>query len=253
MNAHELANRLTSLSMSLLELELALNARTHFVRPLSDRHFEVSWLPVKGLDSAFRTDFGTMQEYLEVLRSQRYSVVMFDGGILQFEYVLKPGEITWHRLCFYPCPVDYVRDERDERQFAEIVEELDRNALWTDVRLRGPMRFDYHPKSVMDTHPASHLHMVNENCRIPVRSAVPPHVFVEFVFSNFYPSVWTSQRDRLSFPDWNLPLEVRTEDAAMAHVHWHGTTLPSARAKGRGGGRRKRNAGVSSKRSGVRK
>ena len=101
----------------------------------------------------------------------RYSVVMMDGGILQLEYMLKRGDILWHRLCFYPCPIEYDPYDEDEHQLAEIIEELDMAGWWDKARLRGPLRFDYHPKDATDAHPASHLHMVMDGRRVPVRSA----------------------------------------------------------------------------------
>ncbi len=44
-----------------------------------------------------------------------------------------------------------------------------------------------------------------------------PQVFIGFVFSNFYPDLWTDHQDKLSLPTLNLPEEIT--QAAMESVH----------------------------------
>lgn len=58
------------------------------------------------------------------------------------------------------------------------------------IALRSPMRFDYDPGAAGVDHPAGHLHVSHQQCRIPVFGPVSLGHFVRFVFRHFYPDDW---------------------------------------------------------------
>ena len=224
------AKELTNVILELVGYGLARDYNVHDCRRLSPGRSLVSWTTRHQAATRPRAEYGTVDEYLGLLGSQQYSCVLQDGSILQIQYELKRRDILWHRLCFYPNPFDVVWEESDGRTIEEVIEDLRPDERRDMLRLRTPVRFDYQPMDIGDLHSPCHMHIVRECCRVPVRSAMPPRVFLEFVFRNFYPEHWTDQRDRLfaqqlkRLGTWNTPTTIEPNDVKFAHLHWAGTT-----------------------------
>jgi hypothetical protein len=57
------------------------------------------------------------------------------------------------------------------------------------------------PELQTETHPASHLHLLDEVCRWPVFGPICVGHFIRFIFRHFYPKIW-SEFEKLR--NWEL-------------------------------------------------
>jgi hypothetical protein len=71
----------------------------------------------------------------------------------------------------------------------------------TLLRLRSALRFDFDQDAATQAHPASHLTIAHQDCRIAVFAPLSVGHFVRFVFRNFYPHAW---KDHAFLRDWPL-------------------------------------------------
>lgn len=90
--------------------QLLLNELALASRPIRARESAggavISWVPFEGAPPrAAVPDFATLAEYRHALEFGEYSVVLFEGSLLQLSYVLQASKVVEHRLCFFPCPV----------------------------------------------------------------------------------------------------------------------------------------------------
>lgn len=134
----------------------------------------------------------SINQYLAWLTAGAWSAILFDGSLLQLTYELSGGEISGHRLAYVPCPYDLdLALVRGGDPLADVIE-LYRSG---DAVLRSPIRFDFDARSARPGHPAAHLTLNAVGCRIAC--VAPMHVlrFVDFVFRNFYASLWKAHQD----------------------------------------------------------
>jgi hypothetical protein len=81
----------------------ALTVSAHVAIPLRDNQILVCWsAAASGLFRVTDNIQGSLDEYLDILRSQQFSAVLNDGGILQISYRYKRDKLIGHPLCFYP-------------------------------------------------------------------------------------------------------------------------------------------------------
>ena len=124
--------------------------------------------------------------YYEMLRKRAYNFKMLDGAMLLLEYTFQNEEIIHHRLSFFPSP-DLLEYQQNEEIYLE-------DDVYLDIINKQvgtvPLRFDYENQEEIAEkieHPVSHVTIGQyENCRIPVSSAVPPSLFIDFIIRNFY-------------------------------------------------------------------
>lgn len=181
----------------------------------------VTWDPAPGAGSLIDFgDFATVGEYRRVVADGHYTAMLFDGSLLQLSYVFGGKDLLKHRLCYYPCPVLLSRedletgedplsffdvDAQDELGLLPFADDpmgpgnvapddpaaqppvrLSSSEGRSRLRLRSPLRFDFDLDAQAEGHPASHLHISHEDCRIPVYGPVSVGHFVRFVFRHFY-------------------------------------------------------------------
>ena len=124
--------------------------------------------------------------YYEMLKKRGYNFKMLDGAMILLEYTFQKDKIIHHRLSFFPSP-DLLEYQQNEEIYLE--DEIYADILDKQI-VAVPLRFDYENKEEIAEpieHPISHLTIGQyENCRIPVSSAVPPSLFIEFIIRNFY-------------------------------------------------------------------
>jgi hypothetical protein len=166
---------------------------------LPNREILVSVTTNIALSEVFEA-FGTLDEYLWYLERRFFAVVLFDGSLLQVTYRFVRLTVTHHRLCFYPCPVTLDDEVVSEYGIAEYVDLLRDGGLDRAVRLRSPIRFDYDSDAAAERHPAVHLTFSEPCCRIPVAYPLSVGHFVRFVFTHFYPNVWSEVSSLRAIP-----------------------------------------------------
>jgi hypothetical protein len=129
----------------------------------------------------------TIDQYVSWLRAGHYSALLFDGSLVQFTYQFEGGNVVAHRLCYAPCP--FVLD----LSLFQTEDPLEVIALYADANdnehlaLRSPIRFDFDIRSAKPGHPASHVTVNSDDCRIACVAPIHPYRFVDFVFRNFHP------------------------------------------------------------------
>ncbi|MCH7336185.1 DUF2290 domain-containing protein [Acinetobacter sp. NIPH 2699] len=152
-----------------------------------------------------QNEFSTLSEYLTLLKCSQYTMVLYDGSILQISYKIKRNEIIGHRLGWFPSPINLVNVQDIDEIVFKIHESLNTNSSLLEEYLTDPepsypinldsfyqrssIRFDYDmmPSDRKDKHPDVHLHISIEDCRIPVKGPLCLRKFMAFIVENFYP------------------------------------------------------------------
>lgn len=131
----------------------------------------------------------TLQDYRNWVEAGAYSAMLYEGSLLQLTYDVKDGTVGGHRLAYIPCP--YPLDPTMVRTdpILDLID-LHMDIDPTGMSLRSSVRFDFDPHSSHEGHPASHLTINSQHCRIACTG--PMHVlrFADFVLRHFYPKTW---------------------------------------------------------------
>lgn len=152
----------------------------------------VAWHPLdrKG---AFVESFGhpTIDQYVTWLANGDYSALLYDGSLIQISYWVEEGDVSRHRLAYFPCPYNLDLDLlKQGTPVADIVESY----RGSEAVLRSPMRFDFDHEAAGPRHPASHFTINGTSCRIAC--VAPLHVmrFFDFIFRQFHPQLHAAHR-----------------------------------------------------------
>jgi len=144
--------------------------------------------------------FASVGEYLLFLQEGSYTLVLFDGALIQTAYAFERGRLTRHRLGYYPCPIDLDFRDGDYENFVEVVEDkLAKNNL-KSLNCRSPLRFDFDSEAAREGHPASHVHMNSPDARVPAYGPVSFGHFAKFIFRNYYSEVWQGHEKLREWP-----------------------------------------------------
>ena len=117
-----------------------------------------------------------------LLVGQQYTILLYDKGIFQAEFIVEGNLIIKERLVFMK-KHNKIWD-RNEIEESEILEDD-----WFDEDgVPIMLRIDYAPEDHQDgDHAATHLTISNhESCRIPIKGIVSFSEFVKFVLFHFY-------------------------------------------------------------------
>ena len=128
------------------------------------------------------------------------------------------------RLAYLPCPFAIGDDGAERLRNEPILDVIDgyRTRGEEYLRLRSPIRFDYDPAAASLEHPASHITLNHQDCRIPVCAPLTLGQFVEFIFRRFYSRLW-AKHDFLADADpqpWRR--EIVGEHEQSLHLNWRG-------------------------------
>ena len=217
MTAAEVRSEVSRLNATLLENNIAV-AVNGSVLKRSGTNVVVTW-PSSSDGALSDHVFGSLQEYRHFLGNREYTALLTDGALLQVSYAFDREDIITHRLCYYPCPLmlrpdgttgDFIEDF-DDQLAAEL--EAQQAVLYASsnvdpvfgLRLRGPLRFDFDARNAGPNHSASHLHVLQDDSRLPIYGPVSIGHFVRFVFRHFYPSL-----DVTALREWPLKHGGRT-------------------------------------------
>ena len=166
----------------------------------------------------FRQHSATVAEYRGWIDCNGYSAVLFDGSLIQISYDFEYSELVGHRLLYFPCPFDLDLELLNDGLFLAEVIDLYQGQEITSVRLRSPVRFDYDPNANTDTHPASHMTFQWSHSRIPVTAPVSPGRFIQFIFKNFYPEMWTIHEFIQEWPQHEIESTITPEEQRVLHL-----------------------------------
>jgi hypothetical protein len=212
---------------SVLEAGLALDINTPVIVHTGTSDV-VTWTSASPPTSSNPGYFATALEYRWYLENRQYNILLADASLLQVTYEFAHNDLVKHRLCYYPCPIELTipdpwaaPDISDlfDQQLLESLENLEwlppsartasaragkhtpsENPTSLRIRLRSPLRFDFDAKAGSEEHPASHVHISQPACRIPVSRPLSFGHFVTFILRYFYPAIWADHEFIRTWP-----------------------------------------------------
>lgn len=178
----------------------------------------ITW-PRVGVEPPWDAPAETPATYRAWLEAGAYSARLRDGALLQISFDYEDDELVAHRLCFMPCPYDLLDDEIRDWDIFEAIELLSGSSA-DQVRVAGPVRFDFDQRVARPGHSASHLTLVSPQTRIPTVAPLSLGHFVRFIFRHFYPDEWTANA---FLREWGMEYAKHTievDDTYEVHVGW---------------------------------
>ncbi len=187
----------------------------------------VTW-PNCGAPAARATAFGSLDQYLSLIRDGAFTCLLFDYSILQASYDCEGRSVVAHSLLYWPAPITSLEPLEDLGDLCAAVslcmESPVRAAPLCELYLRSPMRFDFDPDNTRDDHPEVHLHTQFDDTRIHVDRPMVFTTFVKLVFRTFYREKWNLCPDLARLHEQRVPL-VNDEVAPPSHslcMSWSG-------------------------------
>jgi hypothetical protein len=223
MNCRSVCEKLSNICYTFLEESLALDMNEHKVKRLAPDAECVIWSSTvsRGLADV-RNQYGLVEAYLDALRHRDFSLLLNDGAVVQISYRYKSRQMIAHRLSYMPCPFDLNTDLEIIMEYGllDYIEAFKLKNILEDVRLRSTIRFDYDEASATELHPASHMTMNKETCRIPMCAPVSLKEFLVFLNHHFYPEWPQSVLERAWTGIRGWPRVVSTGDERRMHLNW---------------------------------
>ncbi len=215
---------------------------TLYTNPVSMSATGVAWHAHKQQAEFLITREHTYEQYLIWVENGSYSALLRDASLLQISYEVRDGKIVAHRLAYVPCPCIVSQDLLDalleEGHSIDEIVSLCEHAR--DVVFRSPIRFDYDAANAKPGHPASHMTINSPDCRIAC--VAPMHVlrFVDFVYRNFYPKLWSAHASFFAEAAWRHIGDgvIVNDERTHLHMAWDtratATSAPPTRRGPRG-------------------
>jgi hypothetical protein len=213
----EIKQEIGNLITFLLEKELILDFNYPIKRTVGDIDL-LTWAgaPQSGIISR---GFASIPEYISVVSKRNFNLVLKDGGAIQFGYAFKNLKVIKQRICYFPCPakitdedIEGIPNGDDFVALLTLLLELEMQEMMEHLRVdrlsempvrfynRSPIRFDFDPDRKTVLHSASHFHVNESSCRLPVFGPISIGHFVRFVFKSFYPDWWSEYEELRKWP-----------------------------------------------------
>ncbi len=220
MSISGLCKRVSSFGFTLLEQGYALDAQQHALSVVKGGVRALSWVR-DGSTALILPASPRVDDYLKLLQNREYSFLMHDGAAVQVLYQYNGSSLVKHRLLYWPCPFEVERALQDYGQpIADLLETVFLGNTRTETVLRGLIRFDYAPAVAGEFHPASHLTMAHQECRIPIHAPLSFDTFMRFVLENFHPQAWRDGKVRAHFAFKQELTSLRAEENERVHLEW---------------------------------
>ncbi len=219
MSTVALCKRINNFGYFLLSEGYALDFNYHTVEQAAAGIEKLSWSkPTAG----FIGMPACTKDYLDLLSTKSFSLIMHDGGLIQLLYTFQAGTIKKHRLLYYPCPIVLEADalERFQDGLAEYVTDQLQYLSVEEITFRTPVRFDFEHGVFADYHPSSHITFNSAECRVPLKSALGFFSFAKFVLENFYPEAWGNPDLRSLVVPENYATCLSAHDLSRVHCSW---------------------------------
>ena len=196
MNVEQLCAQITNFGFDLVGAELALDAKPHIAREISGNRTSLIWVRDRNAPLMIGNP-STLDCYRSLVEAKDYSYLMNDGEVIQIALTYDGRRIAAHRFLYHPCPFPVAKAEVDKfgGRLLDFIDGTYTDDVRENLLLRSPIRFDFAPDAVTESHPASHLTLNGPDCRIPVRAPLQFGTFIEFVLRNFYTDAWPHETD----------------------------------------------------------
>jgi len=147
--------------------------------------------------------FGSIRQYRHFLKYNLFTSLLFDGSLMKISYKFEKRNLVAHNLTWWPSPFIISADDLSNGSPLDIFDLYAQDGWDQQIRMRTPVRFDFDLKKESTDHPASHLHMQTDNCRLYVDRPMCFNRFVKFIFQNFYPDLYATK------PFWDDLVEMK--------------------------------------------
>lgn len=207
-------DEINQITKQLIELGLSDDQNFAVLRDLGEGRNEVTFQSETGLAYILKNR-PYSEIFAEMRKNRDYNVSLPDGGLVQMQYIFEDDEVVKHRLGFFPSP------DLSEFQNDPDIYELD--VMYAEIVgqkvVTTPFRFDFDMDAfVDDDHPRSHVTIGQyQNCRIPMRSALSPFKFVEFILGSFYNTAFRNYRDQITGSGLLHPETITRTEAKRVH------------------------------------
>ncbi|MCG8911436.1 DUF2290 domain-containing protein [Pseudomonas sp. DP-17] len=182
--ATEIAHGYSLLQETLIEKGLVIDAN-NLVRTETRESISLCWASAPNLSYLFG-GHTTIDHYIETLERRDFNFAFIDGGIMQIFYKIENEEITKHRLCYVPCPIDYKKEEWEGYTIDEVLSLQDNKSLRESIKMASPVRFDFDLNFRDEKHEHSHVTINKDSCRVPAYGAISLGHFARFILRYFY-------------------------------------------------------------------
>ena len=218
MSPDDVLHEIDDLLALLAESELALST-TKVINDVRVGGFRrITWANNASVPGhLFREDVASVDLYREWVEVAGYSAILFDGSLVQLSFDFQHSELVGHRLVYFPCPFQMDLGLAELFPLIEVID-MYRDEPAAAVRLVSPVRFDYQRSGQQAGHPASHMTFLRSHVRIPVMSAISIGHFVQFVFENVYPEMWSAHAFLREWPRHVSERTIALEEQAV--LHW---------------------------------
>lgn len=183
----EIISQIEHLTGHLIENSFSSDQNFSSINTYSEGVTIVTWDKSAHISETFDNNL-SYKEIYDICRDRRYfTLLLVDEAIIQFYYKFQNGVLVNHRMAFLPSP--YLEEFQNNPDV--YINDLIYAEVINKSLVPSPIRFDYDKKASEDViHPRSHMTIGQyQNCRIPVRSALTPFQFINFIFNNFYNNI----------------------------------------------------------------
>lgn len=157
-------------------------------RNINEKVQQLTWQNHRGGRLVSSKSFLKIDQYLEILSSYAYQLLLYDYSIIRYSFVLDGARILSQNLLWWPCPVHIDREVEIEFGFIEgIKEKVNASQNQSDYIMRSPIRVDFDCSNDQYSHPSAHIHFQHHDCRINSCRPICFNQFMKFVICNFYP------------------------------------------------------------------
>jgi hypothetical protein len=213
----EVFSQLTNFVDLAVQYDLAL-VGNETIRSRDRNLLWITWKPNAGSEYRPRnSQFATIDEYYECVKAQAFTVLLYDGSVLQLQFAFRGSALDSYRMCYYPCPFEVKPADLRQDPPLDVIE-VYRSAGERHLRLRSPVRFDYSPATATPGHSASHVHVSMPCCRCSVVAPLSPGHFIRFVFRHFYPQLWREHAFLRESPQRLGNRTILPEEEALVHL-----------------------------------
>lgn len=185
MRPKELSAQIRLMITAFATSHLLLGSNELTTQQLKRNQLRITWSGAENCTDLFNEPSQSFGLFKKWLKAGAYTMLLWDGSLIQMTYDFRRGKLCGHRIAYIPCPLDIDSDLLESEVLDELIDCLGSTA--DDIQLRSMVRFDYDPANQKEKHPATHLTINNSECRIPVKSPLYPGTFVDFIIRNFYP------------------------------------------------------------------
>ena len=133
--------------------------------------------------------FLTIDQYLKILTSNSYQILLFDYSIIRYSFVFDGARLIRQNLLWWPCPVKMDNDiENEFENIGMAIKDMVNIANnQSNYIMRSPIRIDYDSDNNKADHPRAHMHLSHPECRINTNAPICFNRFIRFIIYNFYP------------------------------------------------------------------